>query len=182
MNGPKLLLLYNTMVLPYLQYCLLNWGNFEGDSNKGLRGELWTLQKSLVRIVGESNNPISHTTPLFAKLGILKLDDLYTQRVRIFSFKKSRGLLPSGIAALFDRVSHTHNTRGARSNMFVTRSDPRSIKCIAPKYWNPLPEGPHGLKSSPSVASFKDHSKSGLLALYGGFVCPVRHGCLSRPP
>ena len=71
MNGPQLLLLYNTMVLPYLQYCLLNWGNFEGDSNKGLRGELWTLQKSLVRIVGESNNPISHTTPLFAKLGIL---------------------------------------------------------------------------------------------------------------
>ena len=179
MNGPRLLLLYNTMVLPYLQYCLLNWGNFEGDGNKGLKGELWTLQKSLVRIIGESKNPISHTTPLFAKLGILKLDDLYTQKVRMFSFKKSRGLLPSGIAALFDEVNHGYKTRGARSNFSVVRSDARSIKCIAPKYWNPLPEGPGKLKSSPSIASFKDHSKSGLLAPYGGFVCTVWQGCRS---
>ena len=30
MDGAQLLLLYNTMVLPHLQYCLLNWGNFGG--------------------------------------------------------------------------------------------------------------------------------------------------------
>ena len=46
MNGPQLLLLYNTMVLPHLQYCLLNWGNFKRDGNSGLRGGLVSLQKS----------------------------------------------------------------------------------------------------------------------------------------
>ena len=29
MNRAQLLQLYNTMVLPYIQYCLLNWGNFK---------------------------------------------------------------------------------------------------------------------------------------------------------
>merc|ERR1711911_294611 len=37
MDGAQLSLLYNTMVLPHLQYCLINWGNFEGDRNLGLR-------------------------------------------------------------------------------------------------------------------------------------------------
>ena len=51
MNGAQLLLLYNTMVLPHLQYCLLNWGNFGGDANLKFRNEILTLQKSLVRII-----------------------------------------------------------------------------------------------------------------------------------
>ena len=65
MNGPQLLLLYNTMVLPHLQYHLINWGNF-----KGVRDGLMSLQKSLVRIIAASDNPISHMDPLFAKLAI----------------------------------------------------------------------------------------------------------------
>ena len=46
MNGAQLLLLYNTMVLLHLQYCLLNWGNFKGDGNLGLRGGILSLQKT----------------------------------------------------------------------------------------------------------------------------------------
>ena len=33
MNGPQLLLLYNTMVLPYLLYCLLIFFEFVGNRN-----------------------------------------------------------------------------------------------------------------------------------------------------
>jgi len=114
MNGPQLLLLYNTMVLPYLQYCLLNWGNFEVDGNLGFSGELLTLQKSLVRIIGESNDPISHADPLFAKFSILKIEDLFSQKVGMFSFKLSRGLLPSGMAAL---VVHTRSSFKVRISL-----------------------------------------------------------------
>ena len=98
MNGAQLLLLYNTMVLPHLQYCLLNWGNFKGDSNGKLRMSLLSLQKSLVRIIAASTSRISHTDPLFAKLAILKIEDLYTQSVRMFSYKLTRNLLPSEVA------------------------------------------------------------------------------------
>ena len=82
MKGPQLSLLYNTMVLPHLQYCLINWGNFKGDRNLGLRDGLLTLQKSLVRIISNGHR-ISHADPLFAKLGILKIGDLFTQAVSV---------------------------------------------------------------------------------------------------
>ena len=71
--------------------------------------------------------------PLFAKLATLKVDDLFAQSVRIFSYKMSRGLLPGGMASFLEKLNHGHATRGARSNFFVSRSDPRSIKSIAPK-------------------------------------------------
>ena len=177
MNGAQLLLLYNTMVLPHLQYCLLNWGNFKGDGNLGLSGGILSLQKSLVRIVATSNNPVSHTDPLFAKFAVLKIDDLFEQRKRIFSLRLSRGMLPSGVASLFERASHSYNTRGARSNLYVGSSDARSMLYIVPKCWNSLPSA---LKASPSINSFRDMSKRGLLAPYSRFVCCVG-GCLSCP-
>ena len=70
MDGPQLFLLYNTMVLPHLQYCLLNWGNFKGDRNLGLRDRLLALQKRLVRIICGASR-ISHADPLFAELATL---------------------------------------------------------------------------------------------------------------
>ena len=174
MSGPQLLLLYNTMVLPHLQYCLINWGNFKGDRNLGLRDRLLTLQKCLVRIISGSHR-ISHADPIFADLETLKVDDLFTQSVRIFCYKMSRGLLPGGMADFVKFVDHGHLTRGARNNFYVSRADGRSIISIAPQIWNSLP---FELKQSPSLAAFKGRSKVDLLAPYGAFVCGLR-GCRS---
>ena len=100
---------------------------------------------------------------------------LYAQTVRIFSYKLSRETLPSGVAVHFPKVKHGYKTRGARSNLFVSRSDHRSLKSIAPKVWNPL----HiQLKQSPSISSFKNQSKQGLLAPYALFACALT-GCRS---
>ena len=140
-----------------------------------LRNGLLSLQKSLVRIITGSRYSISHTDPLFAKLAILKIDDLYTQRLRMFTYKLSRNLLPSGVSSLFGKALHNYKTRGATSNFYIGRSDSRSIKSIAPKCWNPLPSS---LKSSPSVGSFRDRSKRSLLAPYSAFSCDVA-GCRS---
>ena len=169
MSGPHLSLLYNTMVLPHLQYCLINWGNFKGGRNLGLRDRILTLQKSLVRIISGAHR-ISHADPLFSKLGMLKIDDLYAQCVRVFSYKMSRNWLPGGVSLLFNRVSHRYNTRGAINNFSVECSDGRSIKSIAPTVWNSLPSE---LKQCPSIASFKETSKRGLLAPYAAFTCTV---------
>ena len=174
MSGPQLLLLYNTMVLPHLQYCLINWGNFKGDRNLGLRDRLLALQKCFVRIISGADR-ISHADPLFSKLGTLKVDDLFTQSVRIFSYKLSKGLLPGGVADMVQILDHGHSTRGAKRNFFVSRADGRSISSVAPKLWNSLSLE---FKQSPSLAAFKNKSKQDLLAPYGAFVCPVR-GCRS---
>ena len=128
----------------------------------------------MVRIICGAH-PISHSDPLFADLGALKLGDLYTQAVRVFAFKAARGMLPGGMAGMLDKVSHSYNTRGARSNFFIDRSDRRSLKSIAPRIWNSLPVE---LKVLPSIATFKDRSKGALLAPYSSFVCAVE-GCRS---
>ena len=103
------------------------------------------------------------------------MDDLFTQSVRVFCYKMSRGMLPGEMSAFLQKHSHGHLTRGASSNFFVSRSSSRSIKSIAPRIWNSVPLDLRGL---PSIASFKERSKADLLAPYGSFVCAVR-GCRS---
>jgi hypothetical protein len=67
--------LYNSMVLPHLQYYLMVWGNFEADRNKAQGETLLKLQKRFVGlIVGTSG--CYHADLLFAKYGILKVGDL----------------------------------------------------------------------------------------------------------
>jgi hypothetical protein len=71
-----LLSLYNSMVLPHLQYCLMVWGDFEAG-RKGTYGEtLLKLQNRFVgMIVGREGR--YHADPLFTGYGILKAGDLY---------------------------------------------------------------------------------------------------------
>ena len=176
MNETQLTMLYNTMVLPHLQYCLINWGNFRLDSNVRLRNKLLGLQKCLMRIICNSNR-MSHADPLFNRLNALKIDDLYEQTIRMFSYKLSRNMLPQAISSMFTKASHAHNTRNAKSNLFVMHSHRRSIKGIAPKCWNSLPLE---LKKSPSISSFKSRSKTSYIATYGAFSCQVKH-CKSCP-
>ena len=178
MGGPQLLGLYNTMVLPHLQYCLINWGNFVGDGNVGLSREILTLQKSLVRIISASHS-ISHADPLFFKCGTLKIDDLYKQTVRLFSFKAQRGLLPSGMSTLFNMVSgnHAYNTRASRNNFYFSGQSVRcnSIRYIVPSNWNGLSTN---LKEARNISSFKKGSKGEFLSSYSNFSCDM-HNCRS---
>ena len=179
MQEPQLLQLYNTMVLPHLQYCLLNWGNFKGDYNLKLRDKILNLQKAFVRIITASHRQ-SHSDPLFAKLRILKIDDLYTQSVRMFSYHLFQDTLPGGISPIFQKANHPHETRGTKRNIFVTHSDTRSIKHIAPRTWNALPTI---LKQCSSISSFKDNSKADFLRSYSKFCCKRRscQSCSVRP-
>ena len=171
MNATQLALLYNTMVLPHLQYCIINWGNFRHDSNIGLQNKLLTLQKCLVRLISGAHR-ISHADPLFFKHSILKIDDLYEQSIRMFSFKLQKKLIPLEIASMFSKIEHSYNTRGARNNFYVVHSDKRSMKSIAPACWNSIPTD---LKQCPSIASFKSNSKKALLAPYASFSCKTRN-------
>ena len=102
----------------------------------------------MVNVYSRFGARIQDADPLVADLSTLRVDDLFAQCVRIFAYKMSRGMLPGGMA----KIDHGHATRGARSNFFVSHSDSRSIRNIAPKYWNPLPLK---MKQSPSIASFK---------------------------
>ena len=62
-------LLYNSLVLPYLQYGILTWGFKIGRIEK--------LQKRAVRIITCSKYN-AHTEPLFKTLNLLKVSDMFT--------------------------------------------------------------------------------------------------------
>ena len=180
MESPQLINLYNTMVLPHLQYCLINWGNFKDDHNLKYRDRILRLQKCFLRIIyGEGR--LSHADPLFARTSALKIDDLFKQSVRCFSFKLTRDMLPTRMASLASRINHSHHTRGSQTNLTINSSNHRSLRYIAPNLWNSLPTT---LKELPSISSFKANSKKELLAPYSTFICTTKNcqSCQQRSP
>ena len=102
-----LLTIYNTLVLPHLNYGILLWGQ---QSEK-----LVKLQKKLVRIITNSRYN-SHTDPLFKKLKLLKVTDLCALHELKFCFKLENLLLPSYfLNEMFFRNNeiHRYSTRNA---------------------------------------------------------------------
>ena len=77
-----------------------------------------------------------------------------------------KDMLPGAMASFIGKVGHNYATRGAKSNFFVSHSNCRSVKSIAPKYWNSLSST---LKDSASIATFKEKSKQDLLMPRGVF-------------
>ena len=169
LGGRLLHSLYNGLVLPHLQYCLMVWGNFATDRNKTRGDALLRLQKRFVGLMAGKRGRY-HADPLFARFGVLKVGDLYRQQVRVHAWRFWNGRLPENQAAMLDRVGslHGHATRSARSGLVVATRDHGSVGYRVPVEWRSLTEEQRGLGS---VAGFKRSSRAGFLGQYGGFVC-----------
>ena len=63
--------LYNTLILPYFNYCSLSWGATISNGNR-----LHLLQKKALRLNSNSNY-IAHTEPIHKNLRLLKLTDMF---------------------------------------------------------------------------------------------------------
>ena len=174
LEGRSLLSLYNGLVLPHLQYCLLVWGDFEACGNGTIGGSLLCYQKKFARLVAGRVGQC-HADPLFARYGILKIGDLYRQQLRVHAWQFWNGRLPENQAAMFARTGdvHGHATRAARSGMFLSTRDQQSVGYRVPKEWAGLTEGERG---AASLAAFKRGSRAGFLAEYGASVC-MDGGC-----
>ena len=84
-----LLTLYNTLVLPYFNYCILSWGSKIKENH-----QLYLLQKKAVRIITHSNY-IAHTEPLCKQYGIIKLTDMFSLAIWKFYYKLMNNQLPT---------------------------------------------------------------------------------------
>ena len=99
-----LLTLYNTLFLPYLNYCNLIWA-FTYDSHIE---PLLLLQKKGVRIITFSP-PLTHTKPLFQKSNILPIHSIFKYQVSCFVFYHINKLLPPSLSSLFQFNFEYHN-------------------------------------------------------------------------
>ena len=145
--------LYYSLVYPYLNYCIIAWGNTFDSHLQPLR----VLQKKIIRIILFKSFG-SPSSPLFHELNLLKLDDIYVYRVAILMFTE-------GSQDIYNR-NHGYNTRNRNSlrpEYHRLTSTQRSVSYSGPSIWNNLP---NYITASSNIASFKILLKKHLISLY----------------
>ena len=107
--------------------------------------------------------------------GMLKVEDLYRQQLRVHAWRFWRGRLPENQAAMLGRIDgvHGYGTRAARGGLYLSTRDHGSVGYRVPKEWATLSEDQRG---SGSLGAFKRGSRAGFLSGYGAFECRER-GC-----
>ena len=159
----SLFTLYNALILPFLNYCNIVWGN----CSKTKIESLFLLQKKAIRICSHSNF-LDHTTPLFKDRKTLKLEDIHTFQTAIFMFKYVTNMLPSPFQTFFNYNTNIHTYPTRHSSDFHL-NNPRtllahkSIRHHGPDVWNSLPPT---LKARTALHSFKITAKKYFLSKY----------------
>ena len=155
-----LFMIYNSLVLPYLNYCNNIWGN----TYKSHLSKMYILQKKAVRIITKSHVQ-SPSAPLFKELQILSIYDLITLNTLIFMYSINANILPDKFSNMFVSNSNIHNyfTRQRhhyhQPNLRST-SGLNSLIYNGVKKWNNLP---YCIKSSSTLTRFRKLCKNLLL-------------------
>jgi hypothetical protein len=155
--------LYYSIIYPYLQYCVIVWGLTYPTNIR--RIEL--LQKRIIRILNKSAFD-AHTSPIFKKLGLLKLNDICMLQLGQFMFHHKFSLLPERFDNMFlkNDQTHTFNTRNSsKYHVPSCRTNIRqfSVRFQGPKFFNSLPRDLVDIVSS---ILFKKKLKQYLCSMY----------------
>ena len=111
-----------------------------------------------------------HSEPLFARFGMLTIEDLYHQQLRMHAWQFWNNRLPEGQAALLQRTTerHRYETRSAGSSICIDTRDQGSIKYRIPKEWSSVSDE---MKNCRSIVAFKNKSKKQITDQYRKFEC-----------
>ena len=142
-----LITLYSSLILPYLNYGVLVWGN----TQQTLLEKRLLLQKRALRIVFNLHAR-AHTDTLFFDNKILKIKDLYRFQLGQFMYNYNSKSLPKILNDLFHRNNHIHNYPTRRSGEFHlpllrTIHAQNTFIFTGPRLWNNLDHNIKGAKS-----------------------------------
>ena len=113
LTSRELTLLYNTLILPHLNYCAVMWGrNYDSNTER-----IMLLQKRTVRIIDKKTFFLYPSSELFVKHKILKFHDIVKEQSIMILLAHVNNTLPSPISKLFEYEEHK-NTRSVKH--FVT--------------------------------------------------------------
>ena len=145
LNAQLLMLLYNSMILPYLTYCVSIWGSNYPTTIQ----PIIVAQKRAARMIAGAP-AMAHTSPIFRELRILKFSDLVKYQLLNVLHDFLHDRLPEPIAAKFTlsnpvrftRISQ-HFSEQARSssghaipNYKLHNYREFTLFARAPKVWN----------------------------------------------
>ena len=100
-----LVTLYNSLIASHLNYGILAWGRVATRLEK--------LQKKAIRLLtNTSSKYIAHTNPLFKRLELLKIVDIFKLRVLKSCYNIYNGLLPAYFNVFLDFITRDISLSG----------------------------------------------------------------------
>ena len=155
--------LYCTLILPYINYGIIAWGN----ACKGDLENIYKLQKKAVRILSNSNY-LSHSAPLFKKHNLLNVYDTYHLEICTFMYKHFTNHLPEVFRNYFHTHKEIHNycTRNRASYTIpINKTDfaHKTVRVTDPVKFNALNKD---IISSKNVKHFRRQIKNTLISNY----------------
>lgn len=131
--------LYEALIQPHIEYGITIWGGtYETHVNK-----LSLMQKRIIRNITNSKYN-EHTDPLFKRLGVLKVNQLYKLKMSKFMFKVSKNEMPKPINNLYKSNTsiHGYETR-QRNHPHIsyrrTHLASKQINHKGPEIWQEIP-------------------------------------------
>ena len=129
------------------------------------------LQKKAVRVISCSKFN-AHTDPIFKKLSLLKVSDIYNVSILKFYYNYCHGQLPFYLQSfVFNRRSdvHSYETRNKlalNTNKVNTKSAEQSIRNVTPKLINDTPSIITDKIFTHSLQGFTSYAKQYYINLY----------------
>ena len=173
-----LLSLYNTLILPQINYCILLWG-------KECKSIL--LQKRAIRAVSSAGFR-AHSEPLCKIHNVLKVDDIYQQRLLVFYYNVVNNIISANFNDFLPVVyvgSHSYPIRNPQRQLPKHSHEYIKLSCryqltilsneifsITGKYYNTIIAEIFGNVRHIPVVSFKRFIKSYFLKKYS-YLCYV---------
>ena len=118
---PTLVTLYNSLIMSHIRYGILAWGNN--------LDRLIKLQKRAVRSICNTKYN-AHTSPLFKKLKLPKVRDVYELECLKFFFKYHNNLVPSYFSTMFNPIQPVDHPYDTRNRELVHLPYPNKLYCF----------------------------------------------------
>ena len=159
LDTQALLTLYNSLILPYLNYCVEAWG----DTYPTNLSRITKLQKRAIRIVGNLGFN-RHTNLVFAELKLLKFEDIVKVSTGAVMYKGFYGLLNDRLSKhLMVSKTNTKQKLNFYDKSKRTRLKSFCISCYGMSLWNSLDTS---IRSAKTPILFKKSLKKMFISKY----------------
>ena len=161
--------IYNSLVLPHIQYGITLWGH---DCKR-----IELLQKQCIRKICQVKKYKAHTDPLFKFTSLLKVSDIHKLFCLKIFFKFENKLLPQYLQTIFPRNSEFHRYETSTANEFyvLTHNTTEIKNPIRYKIPSIIPSIPGEILAkihTHSIETFSKHVKKFLISNYNS-KCPI---------
>ena len=152
----SLLMIYSSLIAPYLRYCNIVWG----QCNETLKDKLQALQNKAARSIAKAKYEDADHHKLLGQFGWLSVRNLIKLDMGIFMYKCQNGSMPDSITSLYTTVDniHSYHTRLMDTgNLHIPRLvhsyAQSSLSYTGVKLWNEIPVK---IRKAQSVETFKE--------------------------